>query len=123
MAEPLDNFTPLLCAFANQVDLVWEQYLARGPGEVDSALMEPIDQLAPQLTTMLDGPLSTDVDRVTLAAAIQQATDLARHCATRSQGLCFVSGEAGLVPRRDQIEAFAVARATVQAAIKLRNNL
>ena len=50
MAESRDNFSTLLLAFANQVDLVWYQYEASGPGNVDSALIEPIARLARQLT-------------------------------------------------------------------------
>jgi hypothetical protein len=115
MARRIDKFTALLTDFADHVDGVWEQYDARGPGEVDSALFEPIEQLAHQLSTLLD-PLPGDVDRADLDAAIDQATDLSRRCATLSQGLCFVSGEAGLLPRRDQISAFAAARSTVRSA-------
>ena len=123
MAASTDDLAALLRAFATHVDLVWQQYEAHGPGEVDSALIEPIDQLAPQLAAMLDGPLldvplPEEVDRVVLAEAIRQATDLARRCVTLSQGLCFVSGEAGLVPRRDQVNAFAAARGTVDAAVE-----
>jgi hypothetical protein len=110
----LNNFSTLLLSFATQVDLVWERYETAGPGKVDSALFEPIEQLASRLNTLLDGSLPADVDRGLLSAAIQQATDLSRRCATLPQGLCFVSGEAGLVPRRDQIDAFAAARMTVR---------
>jgi len=118
MARPNDKFTALLSDFADHVDRVWDRHDTCGPGDVDSALFEPIEQLAQQLGTLLESPLPGDVDRAALGAAINQATDLSRRCATRSQGLCFVSGEARIVPCSDQIDAFAAARSTVRSVVK-----
>ena len=117
MTRATGEFATLLGDFSDGIDRLWEQYDACGPGEVDSGLLEPIETLAGQLTGLLAGPLPAAVDRAALASAISQATDLARRCATLPQGLCFVSGEAGLVPRTDQINAFATARAMVRAEV------
>ena len=118
MARPNDKLTTLLRDFADHVDRVWERYDTCGPGHVDSGLFAPIEPLAQQLGRLLDSPLPGDVDRAAPGAAINQATDLARRCTTLSQGLCFVSGEAGLVPRSDQIEAFSAARSTIHSAVE-----
>ncbi len=116
MAASAGDLTAVLNAFARQVDLVWEQYQALGPGGMAAAVIEPIDRLASELETLLDGPVPDGLDRAELVAAIRQATELSRRCVLLPQGLCFVSGEAGLVPRRDQIDAYAAARAVVHQA-------
>lgn len=116
MALSFDELAALLGAYADGIDQVWVEYQARGPGEVDPALFDPIEQLACSLDALRDCPLPADMDRGVVTAAIRQATDLAGRCAKLPQGLCFVSGEAGLVPRRDQIDAFATARAVVRVA-------
>jgi len=118
MTRATGEFATLLGDFSDRIDHLWEQYDACGPGQVDSSLLEPIERLAGQLTALLDGPLPVHIDRMALAPAISQATDLARRCATLPQGLCFVSGEAGLVPRLDQINAFAAARAVVRDTVE-----
>ncbi len=114
--EATIELADLVLALASHFDLIWDQYALRGPGAVDPSLIGPVDELGGRLEALMlqaaDG-LPREVTPSSLEAAVRQATDLARRCATWPQGLCFVSGEAGLVPRRDQIDAFAAARASL----------
>lgn len=76
---------------------LWERYLRVGPGAVEAFYLSQVESAAAAWfeadDTVATGDLASDV-RILL--------DLARRCVDTPNGLCFVSGEAGLVPRRDQ---------------------
>jgi len=90
---------------------VWQTYQEAGPGNVDAALFQPIAATAPAALQAASG-------NAPLTAAINTAVDLTRRCATQSQGLCFVTGEAGLLPRRDQHEKLEAALTAIAAAVE-----
>ena len=102
---------------AERATVIWDTYQACGPGRVDCQLFDDVDAAS----KALDGLLQNDelikaASQLTardpqdwqegLGKAIRQARDLAHRCACRPEGLCFVTGEAGLIPRRDQHAAF-----------------
>jgi hypothetical protein len=92
--------------FHTLASAVWTTYQDVGPGRVDAALFDGGEQLASQIGGLLaDEAAATDlpaeVDGEELRTAVLKVADLATRCATRSEGLCFITGEAGLVPRRD----------------------
>ena len=90
--------------FHAQASAVWQAYQANGPGRVERELFDPVDAAAIKVEELLKG-LSADRFE-SLRAALKTARDLAQRCACRSDGLCFITGEAGLIPRRDLHEAF-----------------
>ena len=92
---------------------VWEAYQTLGPGKLESQRWEPIDAEAKRLSALLqnDEILATLRESIgtepepwldQLRLAVDTLLDLTRRCATRPEGLCFITGEAGLIPRRDQ---------------------
>ena len=97
-----------LARFVASVDAVWHAYREAGPGRVDQALHEPVgaacDALEPALAR----------EPAAVREAVAVARDLAERCACTSLGLSFVSGEAGLIPRRDQHEALESALLTLR---------
>jgi len=70
---------------------LWEDYLKQGPGKLSNEAMEPF--------WARKAALPTDASDVFFVLA--DLEPLLRRCVERSEGLCFVSGEAGLIPRRD----------------------
>ncbi len=70
---------------------LWQRYLELGPGRLPDDAMEPyLNERA---------ALKTDV--VEVHALLAELEPLLRRCVERTEGLCFVTGEAGLIPRRD----------------------
>lgn len=109
-----------LCAKA-----VWASYQTVGPGRVDQALFTPVETAAAALGQLLDhreaatqaGETIESVagaqplhlgDNWTdeLLQVVTKTHALAYRCACRPEGLCFVSGETGLIPRNDEHAAF-----------------
>lgn len=98
----------------DSLDQIWRVYRESGPGSVDSALFEGVEPTAARLVDSL----STEHDGdMRLIEAINTSVDLARRCVQRPEGLCFITGEAGLVPRPDLYEKFETALATIRAAV------
>ena len=100
-----------------QLDGIWRDYQERGPGRVDRALFEDVEPTAASLTLALS-ELATAADNGELIDAINTGVELARRCVHRAEGLCFVTGEAGLVPRRDLYEKFEGALAAIRGAFE-----
>ena len=96
--------------------LLWSRYQDVGPGRVAAGYYEAVQTAAQQLDEALpanDAPhwLAKVTDQPSvwldeLRDCAARLADLARRCACTPQGLSFVTGEAGLLPRRDQHEAF-----------------
>ena len=74
---------------------LWEAYLTCGPSKLSPDAMEPFIAQKNAL------PTASDDDATELHALLEELEPLLRRCAERPEGLCFVSGEAGLIPRRD----------------------
>lgn len=115
------EFAATLTDFTHRVTAVWDRYQDVGPGRVESALYERVESLRDQLIEGLSGceglASAADLNRETLAVAVTTVADLANRCACRSEGLCFITGEAGLIPRRDLHDRYATALAELQDAL------
>jgi len=103
--------------FIEAADAVWTAYQANGPGKVERSLFDPVEVAQREVSALLDdsdlpalakqiAPDDVDDWVESLKQSIDQAGDLAERCARRPEGLCFITGEAGLVPRRDMHAAF-----------------
>lgn len=97
---------PLL-AFHQAAARLWENYLAHGPGKLDPQLWLLLTREYERIKE-LGGPLPTEIDY-----AVEMLVKLSRRCAERPEGLCFVTGEAGLVTRWDEHQRFDEALAIV----------
>lgn len=53
-----------------------------------------------------------------LAEAAEALRELCHRCCRRSEGLCFITGEAGLIPRRDLHDRFEKALQALRAVVK-----
>jgi hypothetical protein len=102
-----------LQSLLTRLERIWRVYREAGPGNVDADLFEDVHALAESVLPELAEAAAGD----DLLEAIQTAVDLGRRCAERPEGLCFITGEAGLVPRRDLHQKFDSALATMSAAL------
>ena len=78
-------------------ECLWQCYLSRGPGKTPSSLLD--DYLAAQADAVNSLVASRHCDE--LKEIYSELEKLLRRCVERSEGLCFVTGEAGLIPRKD----------------------
>jgi len=101
----------LLLLTAQATDL-WETYQREGPGRVDPGLFDSVKNESDAIHVLLQNLTVTDQtaewlgvpfddwrDRMT--EAVHTICHLAHQCACTPQGLCFITGEAGFIPRRD----------------------
>ncbi len=102
----MDNALQQLHAVLREI---WQSYQDAGPGNLDQNLLAPLEEATP-------GALDAARDNAELTAAINTAVDLAERCVKHSQGLCFVTGEAGLLPRKDLHEKMETALSVIQQA-------
>ncbi len=103
-----------LTRFVASVEAVWDAYRDAGAGRVEAALYEPVAAAGEALESTLGAATESDP----ILESVRVAKDLARRCACTSLGLSFISGEAGLIPRRDQHEALERALRTLRERAK-----
>ena len=102
--------------FCEAAESLWTLYQVQGPGRVDAACFEPLQKAADQLDAAIEKTTSPAwLAQLTREPAawmrelqdrVSRLCELSRRCACTPQGLSFVTGEAGLLPRKDQHEAF-----------------
>lgn len=86
---------------------LWQLYLDRGPGQLSTDDLAPFLSAVEQVRALVDSPQpNTELKKDTewtskLEDALTRIEPLLRRCVERSEGLCFVTGEAGLIPRKD----------------------
>lgn len=103
----LEELAVALARFVRAASDVWQAYQQRGPARVGAEMFEPVRAAAGGLERLLeDAGTLPEERRAGVLAAVRASTESARRCACTPQGLCFISGEAGLIPRRDQVAAF-----------------
>ena len=87
-----------LAEFEAAVSCIWEAYQQQGPGKLAPEELEPVEQAFAELEfeSLPEG----------LVACVQQLHTLAQRSVLRPEGLSFVTGEAGLLPRKDLHAAF-----------------
>lgn len=116
MSQSASQLAIELDQFLQEATEFWRHYHAVGPGKVDSRLFDGLDRTAKRLATLLDTGSnegtgkSLKVGEEDWAAdpgeAIETVMRLANLCAFSPQGLSFVTGEAGLIPNRQQHDQF-----------------
>ena len=79
---------------------LWSEYQRLGPGKLRPRCSTPSKMPCGSFKAS-QCRLSTEVWE-----AAERVLELSRRCALRPEGLCFVTGEAGLVPRHDLHRAF-----------------
>ena len=88
---------------------IWETYCQQGPGNVDSSLFDGIDDLARRFEEEFAQFAKSNPERDFSddpRQTVHELCRLARRCACTPQGLCFVTGEAGLIRKKDQELAY-----------------
>ncbi|GAB4148269.1 MAG: hypothetical protein Tsb009_21920 [Planctomycetaceae bacterium] len=81
--------------FLTRAEEIWNLYQQQGPGQLDAKLFAGMPEcLAKIESTLADQPPA-------LLQAFRDVCKLCERCVCRSEGLCFITGEAGLIPRRD----------------------
>ena len=113
--EPIRQFVTQLKEFTTRVAVVWEAYQSCGPGNVDNELFGGVDEMAQALNSpfeneelIRDVSNLVNVDSDEWRIKIERLRDLCYRCVCTPQGLCFITGEAGMIPRKDQHEAIAL---------------
>ena len=105
------SFQSNLQSFCESVEIVRSAYAANGPGRIDARLQEPVVAAESALMQSL-ADYSGQITGVTVEQVetwVRKSVDLSKRCACQPNGLCFVTGEAGLIPRRDLEEDFETA--------------
>lgn len=101
-------------AFVEHAEALWQDYKSLGPGKLDRCSWDGVAAAASEIESTIGDPdvarWLKQLDRGTalcdeLQAEVKQLSRLARACACTPQGLSFITGEAGLIPRRDQHQA------------------
>lgn len=86
--------------FLGTVEQIWRLYQAQGAGNLPLSLAETLDRHFKVLQLGNENLAEQELQ------AAKTAYELAKRCVERTEGLNFVTGEAGLIPRRDLIERF-----------------
>ena len=89
-------------ALASQL---WSDYLSGGPGSLEAKSFEPVAATAEDLVTLLQQSETTP-DCAAAEQTVRNICELAQRCACRLEGLCFITGEARLIPRKQDHEAY-----------------
>lgn len=95
MTESRKARVRVLREFIERTASIWARYQNYGPGGVDAGMYDGIAELAAGVQRQLDD------DSAEIRDAVETVRDLSHRCACRSNGLCFITGEAGLIPRKD----------------------
>ena len=97
MSNPAeDPIRSALNGFLSTVAKIREIHDRDGPGNVPVDLFPKAESLLDESRRHLDVELSPDLDE-----SLHMLLKLGYRCTYHSQGLHFISGEAGLVPRQD----------------------
>lgn len=111
--ESVRQFAGQLKPFLDQISTVWKSYQENGPGRVEKRLYDGVETSAEQLLEQIQNAdvvetleTKTEFSPEELRKSIEQIQDLSHRCVFLPQGLCFISGEAGLIPRKDQVDGF-----------------
>lgn len=87
--------------FVDQAVLLWNRYLEVGPGKLGQADFDPVDAALQRVNESFSKSSQVNDRQDELRAAIDDLAELLRRCVERTEGLSFVTGEAGLIPRKD----------------------
>ncbi len=79
--------------FIDRIDAIWQQYQVRGPGNLDKELWKGVTELQ---EVLLQSQTEPEFEQ-----AVNQLASLAERCVLRPEGLNFVTGESGLLPRKE----------------------
>lgn len=90
-----------LAQTANQF---WQEYLRVGPGVLNSDALQPFTEKLAKATELAAADQTSLPEdwQIRFEKIIGDLEPLLRRCAERTEGLSFVTGEAGLIPRKDQ---------------------
>lgn len=102
-SEHPQSVTDSLRRLVQAAEIVWAEYQKVGPSKVGAKLYDAVATAADEIeqSSHQFGNKTTE--------NVKQLRDLCYRCACTPMGLCFVTGEAGLIPRKDQHEAFECA--------------
>ena len=112
-----ERFTALVNEFTRSTAEIWKAYKESGKASINRHLYEDTVSARIDIERFLGNPtfintLSESVNddinhwRELLSKAIATAHELTYRCACTPIGLNFITGEAGLIPRKDQHAAF-----------------
>lgn len=105
MTAERPNIAKPLREFIDASTAVWNAYQELGPNKIEREKFDEVDAAYRQLKPVL-GAIEETVAREATIATVDKIHDLAFRCVCSPEGLCFVTGEAGLIPRRDFLEAY-----------------
>ena len=80
---------------------LWRKYLEDGPGALDASALNGFSDAAEKARELLAITAARETAHQDLMLALDSLEPLLRRCVERMEGLCFVTGEAGLIPRKD----------------------
>ena len=84
--------------FVAAARVLWREYQQCGPGRLAASQFDAVESASAALLES-SAPEETKVQ-------VRALTDLCQRCACRPEGLSFIAGEYGLIPRKDQHAKF-----------------
>ncbi len=137
-AESIQLLVQCLADFLEFTETLWAEYQALGPGNLRQDLFAGIEARSRSIHDSLQSAehrrtVSKLLDAIRgdevvgddaakhLLSSIEVARELAYRCACTETGLSFVTGEAGLIPRKDQHAAMDRAIETLHQQFGLLN--
>lgn len=87
---------------ARSGDVLWAAYQKHGAGELPAGLYDDFATASKALGELLEDAESSQAE---FQSELEILNDLAYRCQHHPQGLNFISGEGGLVPRKDLHQA------------------
>jgi hypothetical protein len=103
------NMLPSLAEFVEGAERIRQEYAQLGPGGVAPQRYDVVNQSYQRLMEVVatsDARSWASLSLGTFTEALETARERAWQCACTQQGLSFVSGEAGLIPRQDWHRSF-----------------
>ena len=86
----------------------WRTGKPGGPGSLEAKSFEPVAATAEGLVDLLQQSETTP-DCADAEHAVREICELAERGACRLEGLCFITGEAGLIPRKQDHQSYETA--------------
>ena len=95
------NCRDQILRLAESAELLWSRYLDEGPGSLTEQDLAPFQSQLDATRQVIDAIEEKPKWIDELVLATNDAEELLGRCVRRVEGLSFVTGEAGLIPRRD----------------------
>lgn len=90
------------------LESIWSAYQQNGPGTLEPAWGHRLDAVNQRINSLSPSDANSQGDSSARNRLRERLSNLAQRCVRDSEGLSFITGEAGLIPRKDLHDEFRV---------------